>query len=90
MPRPSLKDVFARYRRDENDRVIPYGIHTTGPILEKILRVNNKDLVLTLSLEEMVDSSDADFSGGIWTVWLSFREPRNNSIHKIIMKALTE
>jgi hypothetical protein len=60
-----------------------------GPVLEKVFRINDKELVLTLSVDEVFDSPQEWCSVRNWTLWLSFRLPANKwSINEAVMKAI--
>ena len=55
-----------------------------GPVLEKSLRVEEKELVLALAVEESLHKPLVGLSANVWTLWLSFRTPLNTSISESI------
>jgi hypothetical protein len=87
VPKPDLEGVATNYSKDASWPVQKAG---TGPVLEKSFSINDKELVLTLSIEEAIYSPMAPYSGHTWTLWLSFRQPMNRSINKVILKAISE
>ena len=61
----------------------------TGPAREKAFRINDKELVLTLSIEDTFDYPSPIPSRRVWTLWLSFRPLVNRSISDAVLKAIS-
>jgi hypothetical protein len=61
----------------------------TGPVVEEAFIFNDKELVLTLSVEQ-IRNSIIVYSGRVWTLWVSFRRPVSKTISVAVLKALAE
>jgi hypothetical protein len=82
----ALGKVLAEYNgRDRGGILEKRGI---GPTLETVFRANDKELVLTLSVDEVFDSPQGLYPERNWTLWLSFRLPTKRSINEAVMKAI--
>jgi hypothetical protein len=84
----ALRGILAEYNGPDRGGITEK--RGTGPMLETVFRANNKELVLTLSVDEVFDSPQEWYSARNWTLWLSFRLPAKRSINEAVMKAISE
>ena len=86
MPVSVLEEAGLEDFREKNGFYLRSGM--TGPVLEDVLTVEDKELVLTLSVEESSGGLLIGNSGSIFTLHLSFRTPVNTSISEGIQRAM--
>jgi hypothetical protein len=87
IPKPDLKRIATNFRVKYPMHLVKAG---TGPVLEQVFRIKDKELVCTLSKEDTFKGPSAFESRNVYTLWLSFRLPKNKLITEAILKAVSE